>query len=102
MSLNNKKKLAEIAKVVCRDLRKILPKQKEFSGKKFVTEDFAVRNFTDSIQFSTTLQERKHFSFADFFCFEEKLIVELDGKYHQYRLKEDEKTNANSESPWIE
>ena len=26
----------------------------------------------------------------DFYCHEEKLIIELDGKYHKYILKEDE------------
>ena len=31
----------------------------------------------------------KTFFIADFYCFEEKLIIEIDGKIHDYKLKED-------------
>ena len=31
---------------------------------------------------------------ADIYCHEEKLIIELDGKYHKYQLEKDkERTN---------
>ena len=33
---------------------------------------------------------KETFFVADFFCFEKKLIVELDGVIHNYKLKEDE------------
>jgi len=32
---------------------------------------------------------KETFFVADFYCFTEKLIIELDGRYHQYKLEED-------------
>jgi len=34
---------------------------------------------------------RESFFVADFYCHEEKLVIELDGKIHQYRLRADTK-----------
>lgn len=33
---------------------------------------------------------KESFFVADFYCHEEKLIIELDGVYHKYRLTEDQ------------
>jgi len=35
------------------------------------------------------LTGKETFFVSDFYCHEMKLIIELDGKYHQYRLKAD-------------
>ena len=32
---------------------------------------------------------KESFFVADFYCHEERLVIELDGLIHQYRLKED-------------
>jgi very-short-patch-repair endonuclease len=90
MSLNNKTKLEEIAKVVCRELRKNSTeaenifwcevRNKKFYGKKFYRQHPLFHSITG----------KETFFIADIFCYEEKLIIELDGNYHQYRLKEDE------------
>jgi leucyl-tRNA synthetase len=38
-----------------------------------------------------TINKNEHFFFvADFFCFEKKLVVELDGKIHDYQKEKDE------------
>ncbi len=89
MSFNNKTKLTEIAKTVCRELRKNSTnaerifwenvRNKKFNGKKFYRQHPIYHDITG----------RETFFIADFFCHSEKLIIELDGKYHQYRLKED-------------
>ena len=89
MSLNNKKKLVEIAKVVCRELRtnsteaeRILwevARNKKLEGKKFYRQ----------YPFFHDITGKETFFVGDFYCHDGKLIVELDGKYHQYRLKED-------------
>ncbi len=89
MSLNNKKKLVEIAKVICRELRtnsteaeRILweaVRNKKLSNRKFYRQYPLFHDFTG----------KETFFVADFYCHEAKLIIELDGKYHQYRLKAD-------------
>ena len=89
MSLNNKKKLVEVAKVVCRDLRK-----NETEAEKILWEEIRNRNFRGKKFYRQQpifhdVTGRETFFVADFYCFTEKLIIELDGKYHQYRLKED-------------
>ena len=89
MSLNNKKKLVEIAKAVCRELRlnsteaeRILwdtVRNKKLGGKKFYRQ----------YPFFHDITGKETFFIGDFYCHDGELIVELDGKYHQYRLKED-------------
>ena len=89
MSLNNKTKLVEIAKVICIELRNNSTKaekkfwdmvrNKKLNGKKFYRQ----------YPFFHDITGKETFFIADFFCYEEKLIIELDGKYHKYRLKED-------------
>jgi len=89
MSLNRKKELRDIAIVVCRDLRKNSTtaekifweavRNKRFNGKKFYRQYPLFYDITG----------RELFFVADFYCHEENLVIELDGKIHQYRLKED-------------
>ena len=89
MSLNARRKLVEVAKVVCRELRrneteaeKILWKairNRNLDGKKFYRQQPIFHDVTG----------RETFFVADFYCFTDKLIIELDDRYHQYRLKED-------------
>ena len=90
MSLSSKQKLTETAKRICRDLRKNstqaermfweMVRNKKFEGKKFLRQNPIFHD----------LSGKETFFIADFFCFEKKILVELDGKYHIYRLKEDE------------
>jgi very-short-patch-repair endonuclease len=90
MSLNRKRELAGIAKVVCRELRKkstqaeiilwSVIRNRKLEGRKFLRQHPLFFDMTGKVSFFV----------ADFYCHEEKLIIELDGKYHKYRLKEDE------------
>jgi very-short-patch-repair endonuclease len=90
MSLNKKSELVALAKAVCRKLRnnsteteKIFweaVRNKRFEGKKFYRQHPLFYDLTGT----------ETFFIADFYCYEEKLIIELDGIYHQYRLKQDE------------
>jgi very-short-patch-repair endonuclease len=89
MSLNIKANLVEIANVVCRELRKNsteaerlfweIVRNKKFLGKKFYRQHPIFHDITG----------KETFFVADFYCFTDKLIIELDGKYHKHRLKED-------------
>ena len=90
MSLNNKKKLVEVAKIVCRDLRKNSTKAERIFWEQVRNRRFCGKKFYRQYPIFHDITGKETFFIADFFCFEEKLIVELDGRYHQYRLKEDE------------
>lgn len=89
MSLNSKSKLAEVAKVVCRELRKNSTKAERLFWGKVRNKKFLGKKFYRQYPIFHDITGKETFFVADFFCFSDKLIIELDGKYHQYRLKED-------------
>lgn len=91
MSLNIKKQLIEVAKVVCRDLRKNSTNAEKLFWQAVRNKKFEERKFLRQHPFFHDVTGKETFFVADFYCHEEKLIIELDGKYHKYRLKEDEK-----------
>ena len=91
MSLNSKQKLTETANRICRDLRKNSTQAERTFWEMVRNKKFLGKKFYRQYPIFHDLSGKETFFIADFFCFEEKLIVELDGKYHQYRLKEDEK-----------
>lgn len=89
MSLNIKYKLIEISKVISRDLRKNSTeaekilwealRRKNLDGKKFYRQYVIFHDITG----------RETFFVSDFYCHSDKLIIELDGKYHEYQLPQD-------------
>ena len=89
MSLNNKNKLVKIAKVVCRELRKDSTKPERIFWEELRNKKFFGKKFYRQYPIFHDITGKETFFVADFFCFDEKLIIELDGKYHQYRLQED-------------
>jgi very-short-patch-repair endonuclease len=91
MSLNIKRELVEVAKVVCRDLRKNSTNAEKLLWQAVRNKKFEGRKFLRQHPFFHDITGKETFFVADFYCHEEKLIIELDGKYHKYRLKEDEK-----------
>ena len=54
-------------------------RNKNLNGKKFYRQQPIFHDVTG----------RETFFVADFYCFTDKLIIELDGRCHQYRLEED-------------
>jgi very-short-patch-repair endonuclease len=91
MSLKIKKELAEVAKVVCRDLRKNSTNAEKLLWQNVRDRKFEGRKFLRQNPFFHDVTGKETFFVADFYCHKEKLIIELDGKYHKYRLKKDEK-----------
>ncbi|MGB5529070.1 MAG: endonuclease domain-containing protein [Ignavibacteriaceae bacterium] len=89
MSLNNKAKLVELAKVVCRELRKDSTDAERLFWDAVRNKKLGRKKFYRQYPIFHDLTGKESFFIADFYCHEEKLIIELDGKYHQYRLKED-------------
>jgi very-short-patch-repair endonuclease len=90
MSLNKKSGLVEIAKVVCRDLRRNETEVEKIFWEAVRSKKLYGKKFYRQYPFFYDITGKETFFVADFFCFEEKLIIELDGKYHKYRLAEDE------------
>jgi len=90
LSINIKRELIQVAKVICRELRKNSTpaenilwqaiRNRKLDGKKFLRQHPIFYEITG----------KESFFVSDFYCHEEKLIIELDGPYHKYRLKEDE------------
>lgn len=90
MSLNKKKELAQIAKHLCRELRKNSTDSEIILWAKLRNRQLDGKKFLRQHPVFYDISGRESFFVADFYCHEEKLIIELDGKYHQYRLKEDQ------------
>ena len=91
MSLNIKGKLVEVAKVVCRELRKNETEAEKLLWKAIRDRNLKGKKFYRQHPIFYDITGKETFFVADFYCFSEKLIIELDGKYHRYRLKEDKK-----------
>ena len=89
MSLNNKTKLVEIAKTVCRELRKNSTKAERILWEELRNKSFYGKKFYRQYPIFFDIIGKETFFVADLFCYEDKMIVELDGRYHQYRLNED-------------
>ncbi len=90
MSLSHDPRLIKTAKQLCRELRK-----KQTNAEKIFWETVRNRKFM-GLKFN-----RQHpiffdyfgnetFYIADFFCFEKRLVVELDGRIHDYQKDHDE------------
>lgn len=92
MSLNSKAKLVQIAKEVCRELRK--NSTERLLWEKVRNKRLLGRKFYRQYPIFHDMTGKETFFVADFYCFTDKLIIELDGEYHKYRLKKDaERTN---------
>ena len=90
MSLNNKNELINIAKIVCRDLRKRQTKAEKIFWQVVRNRKFYNLKFVRQFPLFYDLIGKENFFVADFFCYEKKLIIELDGAIHKYKLKGDE------------
>ena len=89
MSLNRKKELTEIAKSACRDLRKNSTESERIFWEAVRRKKLSGKKFYRQYPFYHDITGKETFFIADFYCSEEKLIVEIDGNYHKYRLKDD-------------
>jgi very-short-patch-repair endonuclease len=90
MSLSRDTRLIQIAKQRCRELRK-----KQTAAEKIFWE--AVRNhrflglkFYRQYPLFFDYTGKETFYIADFYCHEKRMVVELDGKIHDYQQQQDE------------
>ena len=89
MSVNITPQLKAIAKTLCRDLRKhATPAEKlfwnEVRNRKLLNKKY-YRQYPLFYEFNGI----ESFFIADFFCFEEKIVIEIDGGYHQRQQEHD-------------
>jgi len=91
MSLNHKKELVEIAKNMCRELRNNTTETEKLFWETARNKKFENKKFYRQFPFFYDLTGRESFFIADFYCYEERLIIELVGKIHQYKLVADKK-----------
>lgn len=90
MSLSDNPRLRDIAKQLCRDLRKRqtnaealfwqVVRDRRFLGLKFYRQHPLFFDYLG----------KETFFIADFFCHERQLVVEIDGNIHDYRKDHDE------------
>ena len=89
MSISKRKVLTEIAKIVCRDLRRNSTSAEELLWEAIRNRKLDDKKFLRQHPLFYDITGKESFFIADFYCHEEKLIIELDGVYHKYRLKGD-------------
>ncbi len=89
MSLNRKSQLVQVAKKVCRDLRKNQTEAEKLFWEVVRDRKFNGKKFYRQYPIFHDISGRETFFVADFYCYTEKLVIEIDGNIHQYKLKED-------------
>ena len=89
MSLNKKRELSEIAKIICRELRKNSTEAEEILWNTLRNRKLEGRKFLRQHPLYYDIEGKESFFVADFYCHEEKLVIELDGEYHKYKLTKD-------------
>lgn len=88
MSLNRKKELSAIARELSRQLRNN-PTEAEINLWKHIRNKSLNKRFLRQHPFFYDITGKESFFIADFYCKESHFVIELDGEYHKYRLKED-------------
>jgi len=85
------KQTVEVAKRICRDLRKRQTPSEGLLWQALRNRRFADRKFTRQYPiFFTDPSGNECFYIADFFCHAHRLIIELDGRSHFSRREYDE------------
>lgn len=89
MSLNIENKLREIAKERCRELRKNQTSSEEILWKVIRNRSFFGKKFYRQYPLFFDYLGKETFYIADFYCHEEKLVIEIDGKIHEKQKRKD-------------
>jgi len=81
--------LHNIAKIVCRELRKNSTDAEKILWEALRDNKFYNKKFRRQHPIFYTKVNGESFFVADFYCNDERLIIELDGVIHKYQLKQD-------------
>ncbi|MGD8781322.1 MAG: endonuclease domain-containing protein [Ignavibacteria bacterium] len=83
MSLNKNSQLRQIAKKLCRELRKNSTPAEKIFWEVVRNRKFMNKKFYRQYPLFFDLNGKETFFIADFFCYDEQLVVEIDGGYHE-------------------
>lgn len=89
MSLSKKRELSGIAKAVGRELRKRSTHSESVLWEMLKNRNLINKKFLRQHPLFYDIAGKESFFIADFYCHEKKLVIELDGDYHKYKLTED-------------
>ena len=81
--------LLQAAKDLSRELRKSQTKAEKLFWENVRKKRLRGLKFYRQIPIFYEMDNSESFIVADFFCFEKKTIIEIDGKIHHYRKKKD-------------
>jgi very-short-patch-repair endonuclease len=90
MSLIKDHRLVEVAKQLCRKLRRNSTKSEKIFWEVVKNRKFMDKKFYRQYPIFFDTRGKETFFIADFYCHESKLVVEIDGKIHDYNKKHDE------------
>jgi very-short-patch-repair endonuclease len=89
MSLNKENSLIEIAKVTCRELRKRSTNAERILWKYVRGEKLSGCKFYRQYPIFYDVTGKESFFVADFYYHKGKLVIELDGSIHNYKVVND-------------
>ncbi len=89
MNRTNNPILYQAAKDLSRELRKSQTKAEKLFWEAVRNRRFKGLKFYRQYPIFYEINNNESFIIADFFCFEKRTIIEIDGKIHQFRKKKD-------------
>jgi very-short-patch-repair endonuclease len=84
-------KLDHAARNLCKELRKSQTRAELLFWKKVRGRKFSGLKFYRQYPIFYEFNNLESFFIADFYCFEKRTVIEIDGKIHDNRKREDEK-----------
>lgn len=89
MSLTKNHKLVAVSKQLCRDLRKYSTPAEKILWESLRNRGLKNKKFYRQYPLFFDFNGKETFYIADFFCFEEKLVIEIDDGYHERQKEQD-------------
>ena len=90
MSLSGNKHLIETAKILCRELRKHSTNSERILWNELRNRKFDNKKFYRQYPLFFDYLGKETFFIADFYCYEERIVIEVDGGYHKRQKCYDE------------
>jgi len=81
--------LKKVAITRCRELRKNSTKAEKLFWERIRNRRFEGRKFNRQFPIFYNLNGKDNFFIADFYCHQEKLVIEIDGEIHKNIIEED-------------
>ena len=94
MNKTNNLVLNHAARELCRELRKSQTQAEIKFWKHVRDRHFKGLKFYRQYPIFYEINNRESFLIADFFCFDKKTVIEIDGKIHDFKNKRDREKSA--------